>query len=952
MPLVKYYRLFKRSVLSFTLSTLIFSIACAQKQYDTPQLKKITQFNNIDSARRYSDSLLNIARQQNNKVFEGQVLYLTSFKYYQAGKEVKALEYARRAVANSSPESDSSTYAKSRIMVAYMLSRSGKNEAALKEAFDVLKLTDKYGWRKLRIECRICIADLYRPLRDRNSALPIALQAVNEARAIKDTSLYIAAASMLSNVYSNAIKHGNISPADITKAVFYLEQVLNKPYLQKLSAFKKVNYMGNLGRLYEMQGRYDKAEEVLNSSLEVALKNNYPSLAKHNLNELMTLCNDRKNYSKAVAYGQRALAIQSRENSNSTLQRNIYNQLGTAYEGLKDYKQAFNFSVRENQLNDTILTAEQTRVAAELDKKYQNDKRLLQAANRNSLLQQQRNFTIIIAIFILFAIIAVYRWFVYKKKKEAAALALEHKQLARMDAMKSKFFANISHELKTPLTLIIGPAQQLLNNPQATGPVNDNLQTIARNSKKLLNMVNELLDLGKIESGTLAVKAQPVQLAPFIKLIYQGFASAAEYKDITYTLVCRIDETLYVSLDRDKFERVANNFISNAIKFTPATRSVNIVAAAEGGMICFSVQDNGPGIHPQDLSQIFDRYYQGNQNSINAEGGTGIGLSIAREFTELMGGRVEVENSYGEGVTFKAYIPLVPVTVQNSQVALQDDVVQIHSTDAITANKFILLVEDHDEMVKYIASILSPYYRIQTANNGIKALDVLQSADVLPDLIISDVMMPEMDGFALLGKLKEHSTYCHIPVIMLTALADSRNKLHALNIGVDDYLTKPFISDELLARANNLLTNAAGRNYEDNGKEAYGGEPGTAIPIEQDIKQQKPVQVQPSPADLAWLNDLEKTVRRYIGKTNINLLMVSDEMAISERQLFRRIKSITGLTPNKYIRAIRLQVSREAIESGKYRTIAEISYMAGFETPAYFSKLFKEYYGRDVNGFL
>nr|WP_067057924.1 ATP-binding protein [Mucilaginibacter sp. L294] len=949
MPLVKYYRLFKRSVLSFSLSTLIFGIACAQKQYDKPTLKKITQFNNIDSARRYSDSLLNVARQQNNKVFEGQVLYLTSFKYYQAGEEVKALEYARRAVANSSPESDSSTYAKSRIMIAYMLSRSGKNEAALKEAFDVLKLTDKYGWRKLRIECRICIADLYRPLRDRNSALPIALQAVNEARAIKDTSLYIAAASMLSNVYSNAIKHGNVSPSDITKAVFYLEQVLSNPYLQQLSAFKKVNYMGNLGRLYEMQGRYDKADDVLNSSLEVALKNNYPSLAKHNLNELMTLSIGHKNYSKAVAYGQRALTIQAGANGNTTLQRNIYNKLSTAYEGLKDYKQAFNFAVRENQLNDTILTAEQTRAAAELDKKYQNDKRLLQASSRNSLLQQQRNFTIIIAIFILFAIIAIYRWFVYKKKKEAAALALEHKQLAKMDAMKSKFFANISHELKTPLTLIIGPAQQLLNNAEATGPEKNNLQTIARNSKKLLNMVNELLDLGKIESGTLAVKAQPVQLASFIKLIYQGFASAAEYKDITYTLICRVDENLYVSLDRDKFERVVNNFISNAIKFTPATRSVNIVAGVEGDMICFSVQDNGPGIHPQDLSQIFDRYYQGNQNRMNAEGGTGIGLSIAKEFTELMGGRVEVENSYGEGVTFKAYIPLVPVTVQNSQVILQDDVVQIPPTDVITGSKYILLVEDHDEMVKYIASILSPYYRIQTANNGIKALEVLQSAEVLPDLIISDVMMPEMDGFALLGKLKEHPTYCHIPVIMLTALADSRNKLHALNIGVDDYLTKPFISDELLARAHNLLNNAGGRAYEDDNNDADEEKDQEQITIEQAVKQKT---TQPSPADLAWLNDLEKTVRTYIGKTNINLLMVSDEMAISERQLFRRIKSITGLTPNKYIRAIRLQVSREAIESGKYRTIAEISYMAGFETPAYFSKLFKEYYGRDVNGLL
>ncbi|WP_183553165.1 ATP-binding protein [Mucilaginibacter sp. AK015] len=925
---------------------VMVTVAAAPKGDNKPLIKRITRFSTVDSARRYSDSLLNIAKKQNNKVFEAQILYTTSFKYYQAGEENTALDYARRAVVAISPKADSVTYVKARLMIAYMLSRSAQNEPALKEAFATLKITDKYGWRKLRIETKICIADIYRPLREINRALPFAGQAANEALALRDTGLYIFAASTLSNVYSGPKKHGDIPAENLAKAAYYLEKILNPPFEKNIPNFAKANYMGNLGRLYQMQGKPDKAEAVLLRSLDIASKYNYPSLAKHSLNELATLSIDRKQYKKAVDYDTRALAIQSGANSNRVLQRDIYNKLADAYAGLKDYKRAFDFAVKENRLNDSILTTDQGQFAAELDKKYQNDKRLLLADNRSNLLKQQRNFTIIAALFALLAIIAAYRWFVYKKRKEAAALVREHQQLAKIDAMKSRFFANISHELKTPLTLIMGPAEQLLQGKLTPEEHSANLQAITRNSKKLLNMVNELLDLGKIDSGGLLVKPQTVNLAAFIKLLFQGFASAAEYKGVRYTLSCNINENLHVLLDKDKFEKIANNFISNAIKFTQAGRSVNVVTAVHDDMIAFSVQDNGPGIHPDDLPQIFDRYYQGRQSSLNAEGGTGIGLSIAKEFAELMGGRVEIENVYGEGATFKAYIPLNAVTVQNSHVSLTGQVDAPGNAAVSQTSKLVLLVEDHDEMVRYVASVISPSYNIKTAGNGIIALQMLNNATVLPDLIISDVMMPEMDGFTLLSKLKEHPVYCRIPVIMLTALSDSRNKLRALNIGVDDYLTKPFIAGELLARTANLLANASGRGYPQ--FDTVDPDRHTISPDVVSARAPLP----PSPADMVWLSNFERTLRTHLGKTEINITILSDEMAISERQLFRRIKDITGLTPNKYIRTVRLQVAREAIESGKYRTVAEISYLAGFETPAYFSKLFKEHYGREVTELL
>jgi YesN/AraC family two-component response regulator len=252
-------------------------------------------------------------------------------------------------------------------------------------------------------------------------------------------------------------------------------------------------------------------------------------------------------------------------------------------------------------------------------------------------------------------------------------------------------------------------------------------------------------------------------------------------------------------------------------------------------------------------------------------------------------------------------------------------------------------------MVAYIASVLQPYYQIIITANGIEALAQLQALTELPQLIISDVMMPAMDGFTLLDKLKAHETFCRIPVIMLTALADTRNMLKALHTGVDDYMTKPFISSELIARAGNLINNALERTRM---AEQDLLELQQAAPTVDGNDTDELITINPSPADMLWLQEVEMLVRKYTGRKDLNLAILSYDMAISERQLFRRIKSITGLTPNKYIRNIRLQIAREAIESGKYRTITEIAYAAGFETPAYFSKLFKEHYGRDVNDLL
>ncbi|RYF58517.1 MAG: extracellular solute-binding protein, partial [Cytophagaceae bacterium] len=365
-------------------------------------------------------------------------------------------------------------------------------------------------------------------------------------------------------------------------------------------------------------------------------------------------------------------------------------------------------------MNDSIMAVDKAKDAAELDEQYRADKRLLIADNNARLLQNQRNLIILVSAFLLIAAFAAYRWIIYKKKKEALLLAHEHEQLEKLDALKTPFFANVSHELRTPLTLIMGPADQLLNK-QIPGEEeqHESLRAIRRNSKKLLNIVNELLDLGKLEAGKLELNLKPVALAPFVNVLFQAFRSAAEYKKINYQLTCDINKRLFVQLDQDRFEKITNNLVGNAIKFTPDGGSVTVEATITGQVINFTVTNTGMGIHPDDVQHIFDRYYQGHRTEQASEGGTGIGLAIAREFAELMGGSLSIENSWGTGTTFKVSIPLISAEQRDMEISATN----IPLKQPVANNKpLVLVVEDNHEMAAYIAGLQVNGFHAGTTN--------------------------------------------------------------------------------------------------------------------------------------------------------------------------------------------------------------------------------------------
>jgi DNA-binding response OmpR family regulator/anti-sigma regulatory factor (Ser/Thr protein kinase) len=431
-------------------------------------------------------------------------------------------------------------------------------------------------------------------------------------------------------------------------------------------------------------------------------------------------------------------------------------------------------------------------------------------------------------------------------------------------------------------------------------------------------------------------------LYPFVKRILSSFESAANLRQIHLALDYQLKNHLQLQLDPDKVEKILSNFLSNALKFTPEEGKITLTVLRKENQLEISLADTGQGIPPDEIEKVFDRFYQSEKNQ--QAGGTGIGLALCRELAKHMNGQVWAESQIARGSIFYLQLPLVE---RFEQVMPESELPASSEAPGYQPEKgtqeTILVVEDNPSLLEYI-HILLENYQVITAENGQIALEKLFECTRRGqpvNLIISDIMMPVMDGFELLQTLKAHDDFRHIPVIMLTAHQKSDVKLEALRIGVDDYIVKPFQETELLARATNLISNSKRRLEANSMKE---GESGAV--------QKSPQKAVLTAADSRWLSDVEKIVLRHIGDTGFNLSQVANELAMSPRRLQQKIKEITGLTPKDYQREIQLEYARRILEAGEAQSISEISYKVGFKDAHYFSTLFQNRYGKKPNEYL
>jgi signal transduction histidine kinase/ligand-binding sensor domain-containing protein/DNA-binding response OmpR family regulator len=594
------------------------------------------------------------------------------------------------------------------------------------------------------------------------------------------------------------------------------------------------------------------------------------------------------------------------------------------------------------------------------------------------------NFAYLI-YFILIGSIIYFIWKAQLKrikiKNEFAMSRFEAQKLHEVDELKSRFFANISHEFRTPLTLILGPAKDVLKSTQEP-KTKQNVSLIKRNAKKLLGLVNQLLDISKLESGNMKLQTTPMNIIPLLKGLVLSFSSYAERKRIIIKFNS-VENEIIVYLDKEKFEKIITNILSNAFKFTPEGGSIEVKASPKSlpkegtsndvispprrgtkgvgkesllldNYIQISITDTGIGIPADRIEKIFDRFYQVDGSHTREHEGTGIGLSLTKELVELHKGKIEVESEPGKGSTFTVSLPLGKDHLRLEEICEPDEVKadeseprqrreyekEISETKEEEESKpegiragliekdsfpLLLIVEDNSDVQAYIKDNLKTDYRILEAADGEDGW--YKSIEEIPDLIVSDVMMPKMDGFKLCEKLKTDERTSHIPVILLTAKAAKEDKLAGFETGADEYLMKPFDTDELKSRIKNLIEQRK-RLQGHFRKQGLIG-----------IDQQNITSV-----DKMFLKKSLDLINQHISDSSFSVEMLAEELAISRSGLQKKIHSLIGETPGDLIRRIRLNKAAELIKQ-KFGNLSEIALEVGYNNPAHFSEAFKRQFG-------
>jgi len=576
------------------------------------------------------------------------------------------------------------------------------------------------------------------------------------------------------------------------------------------------------------------------------------------------------------------------------------------------------------------------------------------------------------------ALLLALRWYDLKRQRLKQSLKLEQVEkdkLGELNRLKSNFFANISHEFRTPLTLIMGPLDKLIKR-NIDDDCQKDLGIMQRNAQRLQELINQLLSISKLESGKERLQASKLNIVQLVKWYTQSFESLARQKNID--LVFESDqEEIMLWVDRDKVEKILYNLLSNAFKFTSAGGSITVevgykipdaryqmqdarLKTQDSGHrsqvtdqgVCISVTDTGTGIDEDRLPHIFDRFYQAD-NAYKADSeGTGIGLALTKELVELHHGEISVKSERGAGSRFYVYLPFgkehlsedeisestienLELTTDNLELTTENIELTTDSHPGIDPDSekpIILIVEDNLDMRAYIRDYLEPDYQVIEAIDGKEGLE--KAIQHIPDLVISDVMMPKMDGYQFCHALKSDGRTSHIPVIILTAKASQESKMEGLETGADDFMVKPFDADELLVRVRNMVEQR--KRWREQFQKKFNKSDFTPFPqlLESSINSM----------DEQFLQEGFKIVEKHLDDTEYNVEQFLADMAMSKVQLYRKLKGLLNISAIEFIRSIRLGHAARMIEE-KSDNIAQIAYAVGFNNPSYFAECFKKQFG-------
>lgn len=518
-------------------------------------------------------------------------------------------------------------------------------------------------------------------------------------------------------------------------------------------------------------------------------------------------------------------------------------------------------------------------------------------------------------------------------EQQRGELAVANRKIEQATTRKLQFFTNVSHEIKTPLTLILGPLNKISKELPPDSPLADDIHIIKKNADRLKRVVSQLLDFRKVESNKMDMRVAEIDLVTFIEDISSYFDNMAQSKQIQYSFQHDVSSVM-LWVDTDKMEKILANLLSNAFKFTPDGGTVTIRLQDHAGYVILSVEDNGKGIQPQNLSSVFDQFFTADHLT-----GTGIGLHLTHEFVGMHKGSIRVESEPGKRTVFLVELPkgkshfdescvFAPSVTELSSGVANLDTREMDEIVNRTYDYTILIVEDDPDINAYLQKELKPNFRILTAENGLVAVDILAKENV--SLVISDVMMPEMNGYELCKRIKSDIVFSHIPVILLTALSDDKQRMYGIASGADEFIQKPFNIEEVKLRIVRLLEERARL------RNAFAQE--LQSPAASGLKTDKAESM-----DELFMRKFMALIEESYPDSNFSIEKASEMLGLSRVHLYRKVKELTGVTPTDFLRNYRLKQAAALLRQ-KDCNVNEAAYATGFSSPPYFSKCFKAVY--------
>ena len=934
-----YYLPDSRVFLHYLAGLIIFLIsvsATAQsvvsQPFSTPPDSLLTQLKSAQAAKNYpliGESYINLAR------------------YYNRADDLRAsMAYLNKALEVAEKHNIELVQATALLKLGADYFSLGLYEKALAYSFTALHLFEKINDANGIANSYNGIGRVYQYTDDLPSAL------INFKKSLEINTANSDEVGVMANILNIGVVFQKDGQFD--SALVYFRKVL--PIAQRLDKQAEVAKLyGNIGSTNMQMGNYPTALEYLERARDLKIKLGAERSLLHTLNDLAQLHLLMNQPEQTVSYTQKVIT-QAQEQEEGNQLRYGYFFLSKGYKQLGRFEEAYEAFVKYEAVKDSLFGLAQAKQMNQLEVQFETEKKDQAIA---SLQQEQeiselrtKGYLLLAAILLLGSGLLYYNQRL-KTKKNQQLLAKEKE----IDRLKSSFFANISHEFRTPLTLILGPLDSLQASNLGSRQ-QQQLGLMKENALRLLRLINQILDLSKLEEGHLKLNTQACDALTLVKGVVGSFNSLAESQNIKLSV--NTDGSIPpVYCDPSHLETIVINIVGNAVKFSEnggniavhlKTRELSNEQFPEGSLE-ISVRDTGPGIAADQLQKIFDRYYQAGHSRKSFFGGTGIGLALTKQLVELHQGKISVQSEVGKGTEVTVTLPLGTAWLLNNKnievrpqpeqrqnflteplEILSAENVAEESEEMDTKLPMLLLIEDNADVRAYIRSILEDEYRLLEAPDGVSGVEA--AFEATPDIIISDVMMPGMNGYELCQRLKTDERTSHIPIVLLTARTSVDSRLEGLESQADIYLGKPFVPDELRLSLHNILQSR--RKLQKRYRR-------------QSILQ--PAELEVSSVDEAFLLKLKTVLNKHYAEESFSVEQLSREIGLSRSQLHRKLEALTSESTSLFIRNYRLQIAMDLLQK-KHASVSEIAYKVGFSSPSYFTRCFVKKYGVNPSAIL